>query len=227
MRWKWILGCSAASSQGGGRNRRGGSLWDRCYRTSCPLRMLGGKTKDSRLLCQGLPSKPASLPHACSTADPASLDRSLPAGSSDRTLRALKAIGLVGCAREGMLSSDSNFLCTICDNRMDHSGPTEPPSVSVAGRIFTRTPLEGMRISAPAILDSSTDLRIKLAFLQATSRLLQHSRTDTAAMDLERDEFAQLVVRQLAVTTRSIRIAAGYVQSPAGILRAISLMIQV
>lgn len=139
------------------------------------------------------------------------LDRALSVDPSGRTLNTLKALGFVGCAREGTLShSTPSPLCVVCDNRLDTVSAATPPSLIAAVRIFTKTPLDGMQMSASALLDNKTDIRVRLGFLQATTRLLHHSRSDKAALDLSKDKFAELVVQQLGGTVRSIRVAAGY-----------------
>lgn len=129
-----------------------------------------------------------------------------------------KAIGLLGCARDGTLSflpsSDaiglsSQPFCQACDFTCDTS--IEHSEVQKSPRIFTDAPLKAMRSVALVIFVESVDASIKLAFLKASARLLRHSRTAASALPLiaGKDPLLEKILEQMESGTRSLRMAAG------------------
>lgn len=146
--------------------------------------------------------------------------RDLPTNAPDDVVSTLKAIALLGCARDGTLSFSPSPInsyppsqpsCSICDNWAGTTTPElDETTPRVASRVFTDAPLKGMRAAAQTILGPKTEEKVRLQFLKAVARLLRHSRTSVAALKLEEgDSLVKRVFGEMEASTRTVRMAAG------------------
>lgn len=101
-------------------------------------------------------------------------------------------------------------FCETCDLWLESSTTSEQ---KLASRTFTNTPIKAFRVAASVILVTEVETGIKVAFLKALCKLLQHSRIAAAALPLEegKDPLLGKVLDQLESGTRSLRLAAGLV----------------
>lgn len=149
--------------------------------------------------------------------------RNIPNLRDDQAIKSLKAIGLLGCARDGTLTFQASLSsqepalrphCESCDSWTENSIVLESQEISKSqSRIFTSTPLKGMRVVGLVILQDSVEVAIKLAFLKSLARLLRHSRVAASALPLEagKDPLVEKVFIYLKGSNRSLRMAAGLV----------------
>lgn len=147
--------------------------------------------------------------------------RTIPNLRDDQAVKSLKAIGLLGCARDGTLAFQASLdsqeptyrpYCESCDLWTEHSTSLESKEILKSrSRIFTSTPLKGMRVVALVILQDSVEVAVRLAFLKSLTRLLRHSRVSASALPLEdgKDPLLEKVLVNLAGSNRSLRMAAG------------------
>lgn len=133
----------------------------------------------------------------------------------------LRALGLLGCARNGTLSFAPSQLdatlpeqpsCLVCDTWAGITSADETDDADEEHtRAFTFRPLKGFREAASRILDPDAVADpVRLAFLKALTRILRHSAPNSAALELVSDAMLQPVWAELAASTRGVRLAAGY-----------------
>lgn len=79
--------------------------------------------------------------------------------------------------------------------------------------MFTDTPIQSLASIAATMLQSDAiDSKVRLAFLKTFPKLLRHSRSTAAALNLDgSDPFVALVLRELQAEQRTPRMAAGCV----------------
>lgn len=175
---------------------------------------------------QGRPScevGPLSLFACCFTSSDYFLaSRLLPKLSPDSAVGTLKAIGLLGCARDGTLTfspplHDPNLpndpSCSVCDIWSGSAAFDHDEATGDHPRAFANKPLKELREAAKTVLDPAVGDPLRLEFVKTLARTLRHSKNTMAAIGFGgvADRLMESVWAEMEAATRGLRLAAGYV----------------
>ncbi|KAI5476130.1 phosphatidylinositol 3-/4-kinase [Pseudohyphozyma bogoriensis] len=146
------------------------------------------------------------------------LAKALPTYETKHAVAVLNVLRLLGCARDGSLTFTPVSIpdrppepsCIFCDSWS--LGATQDSLLDRPARVFTDTPIKGMREAAKSILTLEGNEDVRLMFLKATERLLRHSKASAAALSFTKDDPLLLrIIAQLEASSRPLRLAAGQV----------------